>query len=189
MNDFFPERKIVERLRVEYPPGCSVVLDEMHDQYRDLPAGLKGTVVAVDDAGTVHVSWENGSSLGAAYGVDRIHRVYKNTRVEYMYTDAANYHTQNQVVLNGTITPEQIQEILSFCEAKESFVPEQLGWPLMRDWEVTEDDHCIAVLRETDFKPTDEAATVDMTVDEAVAKFRKINNHWDYSTYTPVIEW
>ena len=38
-------------------------------------AGAGGTVVAVDDIGTVHIAWDNGSSLGAAYGVDRIRRI------------------------------------------------------------------------------------------------------------------
>ena len=33
--------------------------------------GTKGTVVCVDDIGTIHVHWDNGSSLGVAYGEDR----------------------------------------------------------------------------------------------------------------------
>lgn len=37
----------------------------MNDPYREMPPGLKGTVKFVDDVGTVHISWENGSSLGA----------------------------------------------------------------------------------------------------------------------------
>ena len=106
MNNGFPEKKIVDAVKTAYPAGCTVVLDEMHDPFREMPAGLKGTVVAVDDIGTVHVSWENGSSLGVAYGVDRIHRVYKNTKVTYLYRDASNYKTWNEVVLKGTITPE-----------------------------------------------------------------------------------
>ena len=34
------------------------------------PIGTKGTVTHVDDIGTIHVAWDNGSSLGVAYGVD-----------------------------------------------------------------------------------------------------------------------
>lgn len=37
----------------------------MNDPYVQMPAGLKGTVMFVDDIGTVHIDWENGSSLGA----------------------------------------------------------------------------------------------------------------------------
>ena len=71
----YPKREQVERIRVKYPNGARVELIEMNDSYREMPAGLKGTVVAVDDTGTVHIAWDNGSSLGAVYGVDRIRRI------------------------------------------------------------------------------------------------------------------
>ena len=47
----------------------------MSDPYRDMPAGLCGTVTHVDDTGTVFADWENGSTLGAVFGEDRIRRV------------------------------------------------------------------------------------------------------------------
>ena len=34
------------------------------DPITKLPPGLEGTVSFVDDAGTVHVEWDNGSRLG-----------------------------------------------------------------------------------------------------------------------------
>ena len=71
----YPKKEIVESLRARYPKGARVELIEMNDPYRDMPPGLHGTVVAVDDIGTVHIAWDNGSSLGAAYGVDRIRRI------------------------------------------------------------------------------------------------------------------
>jgi len=71
----YPKHHEVERLRARYPKGARVELIEMNDPYRDMPPGLRGTVVAVDDIGTVHIAWDNGSSLGAAYGVDRIRRI------------------------------------------------------------------------------------------------------------------
>ena len=71
----YPRKEIVESLRARYPKRTRVELIEMNDPYREMPAGLRGTVVAVDDIGTVHIAWDNGSSLGAAYGVDRIRRI------------------------------------------------------------------------------------------------------------------
>ena len=71
----YPKREVVESIRARYPKGTRVELIEMNDPYRDMPPGLRGTVVAVDDIGTVHIAWDNGSSLGAAYGVDRIRRI------------------------------------------------------------------------------------------------------------------
>lgn len=66
----FPSRKIVESIRKEYPAGTRVELISMDDPYRDMPAGLRGTVKSVDDTGTIFVSWDNNSSLGVVYGED-----------------------------------------------------------------------------------------------------------------------
>ena len=63
------DRKVVERLRERYPKGTRVELVRMEDVQAP-PIGTKGTVTAVDDMGTVHVRWDNGSSLGVAYGED-----------------------------------------------------------------------------------------------------------------------
>lgn len=75
MNNHFPPRSVVERLRDYYPKGARVELICMDDPYSKLKPGDKGTVIAVDDIGTVHIAWDNGSTLGAAYGVDRIRRI------------------------------------------------------------------------------------------------------------------
>lgn len=61
---FFPDRKIVERIKKEYPSGTRVELVELNDPYRHLPAGLQGTVSCVDDTGTIHVDWDTAAALG-----------------------------------------------------------------------------------------------------------------------------
>ena len=69
-------REKLERLREQYPAGTRVELDHMEDPYnRKLRKGSRGTVVAVDDIGTIHVSWDCGSSLGVCYGEDACHVV------------------------------------------------------------------------------------------------------------------
>lgn len=65
----------LEALRAKYPQGCRVELVKMDDPYRDMPPGLKGTVEGVDDIGTIHVHWDNGSHLGVAYGEDECRKV------------------------------------------------------------------------------------------------------------------
>lgn len=57
-------------LRKKYPPGTRVELIQMNDPYSKLSSGATGTVVSVDDIGTIHVSWDSGSSLGIVYGED-----------------------------------------------------------------------------------------------------------------------
>ena len=64
----------IEELRKHYPKGTRVRLVYMEDVQAP-PAGCLGTVRMVDDIGTIHVSWDNGSSLGAVYGVDRIEKL------------------------------------------------------------------------------------------------------------------
>lgn len=70
--DGLPPREVVMRLKKEYPPGCRVELVQMPDSQTNLLPGDCGTVISVDDIGTIHVNWDNGSCLGVAYGADRV---------------------------------------------------------------------------------------------------------------------
>ena len=63
------EKKQVENLREQYPRGTRVELIRMDDPQAP-PVGTKGTVIAVDDIGTIHVKWDDGSTLGIAFGAD-----------------------------------------------------------------------------------------------------------------------
>ena len=75
MNNLHMRPEVLKRIREKYPVGCTVEIIEMCDPYRDMPAGLRGTVTHVDDTGTVFADWENGSTLGAVFGEERIRRV------------------------------------------------------------------------------------------------------------------
>lgn len=68
------DEKIIERIKELYPNGCRVALDRM-DDVQAPPVGTQGTVLFVDDIGTIHVKWDTGGSLGIAYGEDRCHRI------------------------------------------------------------------------------------------------------------------
>ena len=67
--------EVLARLREEYPAGTRVELVEMNDPYREMPPGLKGTVQMVDDAGGVQINWDNGSTLAAIHGFDKIKKI------------------------------------------------------------------------------------------------------------------
>ena len=66
----FPNKEIVEKLKKEYPKGTRVQLVEM-DDFQAPPIGTKGTVIGVDDTGSIMVAWDNGSSLNVIYNVDK----------------------------------------------------------------------------------------------------------------------
>ena len=55
-------RNEIATVRKRYPEGTKVRLVHMEDAQAP-PAGTQGTVQFVDDAGQIHVSWSNGSSL------------------------------------------------------------------------------------------------------------------------------
>ena len=73
MNNNFPSRETVERIRKQYPVGCRVELLRMDDAQAP-PIGTKGTVRYVDDIGSLGVAWDNGSSLQVVYGEDLCRR-------------------------------------------------------------------------------------------------------------------
>jgi hypothetical protein len=51
--------------------GDRVRLVQLLDSWSKLKPGDEGTVAFVDDLGTVHVDWDNGSNLGLVPGEDQ----------------------------------------------------------------------------------------------------------------------
>lgn len=69
-------KETLQALRERFPQGTRVELVHMDDPYNTkLVPGCKGTVRCVDDMGTIHVSWDCGSSLGIVYGEDSCRKV------------------------------------------------------------------------------------------------------------------
>ena len=64
------KKEQLEALREKYPKGCRVELVKMDDPYREMPPGLRGVVTGIDDSGSIHVDWQNGSSLAVIFGED-----------------------------------------------------------------------------------------------------------------------
>lgn len=50
--------------------GKRILCIFMDDKYGVAPE-TEGTITGVDDIGTIHVEWDNGSSLGLVPGVDK----------------------------------------------------------------------------------------------------------------------
>ena len=70
----FPTRETVERVRREYPAGTRVELIQM-DDLQAPPSGTQGTVIGVDDTGSLLMRWDNGSGLNVVYGEDLVRKV------------------------------------------------------------------------------------------------------------------
>ena len=76
----YADRETLERLRNEYPRGSRVVIEKMDDPQAP-PPGTMGTVTGVDDAGSILVSWDNGSGLNVVYGEDRVRKMIMTDKV------------------------------------------------------------------------------------------------------------
>lgn len=69
-----PTKETVEMLRSGYPNGTRVWLVKM-DDIQAPPLGTEGTVVGVDDTGSLLMHWDNGSHLNIVYGSDEVEKV------------------------------------------------------------------------------------------------------------------
>ncbi|QIK86629.1 DUF4314 domain-containing protein [Erysipelothrix sp. HDW6B] len=58
-----------KQLKERYQTGMRIECIEMNDP-QSVPSGTQGTISFVDDMGTIHVSWDNGQSLGLIFGED-----------------------------------------------------------------------------------------------------------------------
>ena len=79
-----PNKETLEKLRKKYPAGTRVALVQMSDPQAP-PIGTKGTVLYVDDIGSLIMKWDNGSGLNVVFdGGDRVRKLdeEKNCQVE-----------------------------------------------------------------------------------------------------------
>lgn len=70
----FPSKETVDRVRRQYPKGARVELVRMDDRQAP-PIGTKGTVLGVDDTGSLLMRWDNGSGLNVVYGEDVVRKI------------------------------------------------------------------------------------------------------------------
>lgn len=63
-------REQVEAIKRSFEPGVRVKLKKLNGDWICPKEGDEGTVTAVDDAGTIHVNWDNGFRLGLMPDVD-----------------------------------------------------------------------------------------------------------------------
>lgn len=67
----FPTKEKLDELKRRYPSGTRIQLIVMDDPYAPVSPGMTGTVDTVDDAGTIHMIWDDGRTLGLVAGHDR----------------------------------------------------------------------------------------------------------------------
>ena len=82
MNRLEAERHFAQRMKDGYPPGTRILLLQMGDDPHPIEAGTRGTVVAVDDVGTLHCHFDNGRQLGIVPGEDAFRKLTEEELAE-----------------------------------------------------------------------------------------------------------
>ena len=106
-------QKETEKLRKKYPVGTRIELKHMEDM-QAVPDGTLGTVLHVDDAGTIHMLWDNGRGLGLIEGEDEFHimETYMEYDKEKVTAHSMNFKLSsakerlslNNIVIDNVIT-------------------------------------------------------------------------------------
>lgn len=62
----------IQRIKESYPSGTKVTILTVNDPYINLPVGIKGKVLYVDDKGRIHVTLDNGRVISLDFNKDKI---------------------------------------------------------------------------------------------------------------------
>ena len=74
MNEWERLTRNAKNIKEQYPKGTRILLIQMGDDPNPIPPNTRGTVEN-DDIGTVFVKFDNGRSLGMAYGEDHYRKL------------------------------------------------------------------------------------------------------------------
>ncbi len=75
MKSLMQQTREAPRTKAEYRPGTRILLSNMSDPFAPVPSGTRGTVEYVDDAGQIHMKWDNGRSLALITGEDSFRKL------------------------------------------------------------------------------------------------------------------
>lgn len=97
----------VENIKEKYTEGTRIELNIMKGESQ-MPSGLKGTVTHVDDAGQVHIDWDNGSTLALNVIEDSFKIIDEDTKIKVLFIEPHKY--PRVIDLNDTL--ENMQKLV-----------------------------------------------------------------------------
>lgn len=98
MNEFDRLHRIAKDLKKSYPRGTRIMLLGMGDDPRPMESGTRVTVRFVDDMATIHCDFDNGRSLGLAYGEDRYRKLTEQELAEEENDNICEEETTEQIM-------------------------------------------------------------------------------------------
>lgn len=98
-----------------------------------------------------------------------------NTKFVYLYRDACNYKTFEEVVIQG---PLRLEDIKPFLRDGQFFIPSEVGLHDLQDEVFTTDDHIWHEINE--IRNTEEQPTIELDASILINNFKKaFYNDWN----------
>jgi hypothetical protein len=104
-----------------------------------------------------------------------------NSKFSYLYRDASNYKTFNEVIISGILSLKDIEPNL---RERTFFIPSEVGLMDLQNSVFTSDDHIWHEIDE--IKPTADQPTVNFNASKLLTKF-KIAHQIDWNEYAVFI--
>ena len=95
MSQFDSMSRYADRIQSQYPEGTRIYLENMNDPHAPVPPGTRGTVDFVDDAGQIHMKWDNGRTLAIVPSEDSFRKLTEE--------EIAEEHSQSEPVFEQTM--------------------------------------------------------------------------------------
>ena len=95
MSQFDSMSRYADRIQSQYPKGTRIYLENMNDPHAPVPPGTRGTVDFVDDAGQIHMKWDNGRTLAIVPSEDSFRKLTEE--------EIAEEQSQNESVFEQTM--------------------------------------------------------------------------------------
>ena len=120
----------VKAIKEKYPEGTRIHLESMEDPFAPVPPGTEGMVDFVDDAGQIHMKWDNGRSLALVPGEDSFTKIPEMIQMMKLYMPlSAKQYERDELgqeedypteLSQGTILTYQEEILTAFLDERKS---------------------------------------------------------------------
>lgn len=118
------EQKLAE-LRNKYPNGTKIKLLKTMDDIQPIKSGEIGKVDFVDDAGSIHMIWDNGSTLALIEDVDSFKIISTPEKIKVIIAEPKKEpyvkEIYNTLAAKQELVGGYIQSVPSFFDDKDSY--------------------------------------------------------------------
>lgn len=114
-------------IKANYPAGTRIELISTSDPFASIYPGDKGTVDRVDDAGTIHIRWDDGAYLGLICDKDSFKKIEEDLNTYRVWAKMTDYVYAD---IKAKSKEEAIDKAVEMDDGE--FIPTaKCGWEIM----------------------------------------------------------